>query len=125
VSADGTGDVALDTDPDRFADYGVDWSNDGTRLLLGGFYRTANGEVIRSVVVPVDRSGPGITIECPPGSDHCDAGFWSPDDKQLIGTAFGADDQPIGQFLADPLTGTVRPVPWTVTGDPVWQRVAP
>jgi hypothetical protein len=128
VSADGTSDVTLDTDPDRFADFGVGWSNDGTRLILTGFHRTAEGEATRSVVVPVDRSGPGITIECPPGSpsNHCDTGWvWSPDDRQLIAVAFGGDDQPIGPFMADPLTGKVRPAPWTATADPAWQRVAP
>jgi dipeptidyl aminopeptidase/acylaminoacyl peptidase len=128
VSADGTSDVTLDTDPDRFADFGLDWSNDATRLILTGFYRTANGEATRSVVVPVDRSGPGIAIECPPGSpsNRCDANWvWSPDDKQLIAVAFDDGNQPIGPFIADPLTGKVRPAPWTATADPAWQRVAP
>jgi Tol biopolymer transport system component len=127
VSVDGTGDIILDSDPDRFADFGIEWSNDGTRLILTGFYRTANGEATRSVVVPVDRSGPGITIECPPGSpiSHCDANWaWSPDDRQLIAIVFGADDQPIGPFIADPQTGKVRAAPWMATGDPAWQRVA-
>jgi Tol biopolymer transport system component len=128
VSADGTGDITLDSDPNRFADFGTDWSNDGTRLSLTGFYRTANGEVTRSIVAPVDRSGPGITIECPPGSPSgpCDAGWvWSPDDTQLIATAFDGANAPIGHVIADPLTGKVRQAPWTATGDPAWQRVAP
>jgi Tol biopolymer transport system component len=128
VSVDGTGDIVLDTDPDRTAEAGTGWSNDGTRLVITGFYRTASGEIARSVVVSVDRSGPGITVECPPGSasDDCSANWvWSPDDTQLIAAVLGADGKPIGQFIADPLTGKVRPAPWTATGDPAWQRVAP
>lgn len=127
VSADGTGDVALDTDPERFADAGTIWSNDGTRLILTGYFHTTDGDVTRSVVVPADGSGPRVTVECLPGSpaNDCSANWiWSPDDTQLLAAAPGGDGQPIGHFIADPITGAVRSAPWTGTGDPAWQRLA-
>jgi hypothetical protein len=128
VSADGTGDIALDTHPDSIADGGNLWSNDSTRLIINRFYAGSDGEIIRSAIVPVDRSNVGIDIECASftSPDACNADWiWSPDDSVLLGTTSDANGRPLPQFLADPLTGKVRPAPWTATGDPTWQRRAP
>lgn len=129
AAADGSGDVAVDTHPDSIADGGSAWSNDGTRLIINRFYPSTDAaEVIRSVVVPIDRSGVGVEIGCPPGvtTSDCSANWtFSPDDSTLLGTldAFTSGDMP--QLLADPATGEVRSAPWTVGGRPVWQRLAP
>jgi Tol biopolymer transport system component len=115
VNADGTGDVAVDTHPDSFADGPVAWSNDGTRLIITRFY--GGEDVTRSVVVPVDRSGTGVEIACAPGvvNDACATDWsWSPDDTVLRGP----------HLLADPLTGDIRTPPWTATDVHDWQRLA-
>ena len=119
VGADGSGDVTVDTDPDATADAGFAWSNDGTRLIISRF----RGRMpTQSAIVPIDRSGPGVVIGCPPGAapDDCAADWmFSPDDSVLIGTLSSGP-----HLLADPLTGKVRAAAWT--GDePSWQRLAP
>jgi Tol biopolymer transport system component len=122
VSADGSGAIALDTDPDTIADGGGAWSNDGTRVIIGRFYE--NPERTTTAIVPVDRSNAGVELECPPGApaDDCTADWiWSPDDTMLIGSR----DSGGPQFLADPQTGKIRPAPWTATGHPAMQRRAP
>ena len=124
VGIDGTGDITVETNPQSVADYGFTWSNDGTRLIITRWY-TEGGSKARSAIVPIDRSSPGIEIECRPGAptDDCTAGYWmwSPDDSQILGTF---DDNGTSQFLADPTTGKVRKAPWTASGQPVWQRLA-
>ena len=120
ASADGSGAVAVDTDPDTLGDFVGLWSNDGTRVIIGRIYP----ERATIAIVPVDRSNAGVELECPPGApvDDCMADWiWSPDDTMLIG-ARGADGD---QFLADPQTGKIRPAPWSATGVPVMQRRAP
>ena len=128
VAADGSGDIAVDTHPDSIADNGSTWSNDGTRLIISRFFAGGPDGYWRSAVVPVDRSSVGVELGCPPGAlpADCTADWiWSPDDTVLLGVASDASDRPIPQFLADPLTGEIRPAPWTATGDPAWQRRAP
>jgi Tol biopolymer transport system component len=125
VSVDGTGDVAVDTHPERWQDAGGAWSNDGTRLIINRFYQTDAGEIVRSAIVPIDRSSVGVEIECPPSAtaDNCTADWaWSPDDSVIVG-GLGVDTVPM--ILVDPLTGRIRPAPWTGDGPPVWQRLAP
>ena len=127
VSADGTGDIAVDTNPDSMYDYGNVWSNDGTRLIISRHYQVDGSEVIRSAIVPVDRSNVGIEIDCSTGapSNDCSADWiWSPDDTTLLGATSDASGQPL-QFLADPLTGEIRPTSWMSTGYSAWQRLAP
>jgi dipeptidyl aminopeptidase/acylaminoacyl peptidase len=125
VGVDGTGDITVDTNPQSVADFGFAWSNDGTRLIITRLY-DANGSKARSAIVPIDRSSPGIEIECPPGvlTDDCTANWtWSPDDSLLLGTL----DAAVGgktQFLADPHTGQIRVAPWNASGHPAWQRLA-
>jgi len=125
ASADGTGDIVVNIEPDRIVNGGGGaWSNDGTRLMAFGFYP----EGVRSVVLPVDRSSAGVKIDCPPGagSGDCIADWiWSPDDSVLLGAMSDASGQPLPQFLADPLTGKIRPAPWTGSGTSSWQRRAP
>jgi hypothetical protein len=119
VGADGSGDVMVDTDPTATADAGLTWSNDGTRLIVGRFRGDRSGEV---AIVPIDRSGPGVVIDCSPNAvtEDCNTTDWmfSPDDSVLIGPAASG-----AHMLADPLTGKVRAAAWT--GDrPSWQRLA-
>jgi hypothetical protein len=129
MSADGTGDVLVDTHPDSFADGGGGgWSNDGTRLIVNRWYTGADGDIIRSAIVPADGSSVGIDIECASfaSPDACNADWiWSPDDSVILGVTSDASGQPLPQFLADPLTGKTRPAPWTATGNSDWQRRAP
>ena len=125
-----TGDVLVDTHPDSIADGGGGgWSNDGTRLIVNRWYAgTTDEEIIRSAIVPADGSNVGIEIECASfaSPDACNADWiWSPDDSILLGTTSDASGRPLPQFLADPLTGRVRPARWTATGNPTWQRIAP
>lgn len=123
VGVDGTGDVAVDTDPDSIADAGLAWSNDGTRLVVTRYYET---NTTRSAIVPIDRSSTGIEIACPTGAapDDCGADWsWSPDDTVLRGTR--DEDGPSGQqTLADPLTGEIRTAPSTTADQADWQRLA-
>jgi WD40-like Beta Propeller Repeat len=127
VSADGTGDIVLNTDPERFGDNGTEWSNDGTRLVIAGLYHGDAGDTIRSVVVPIDRSSAGVMIDCPRGAapDDCTANWiWSPDDSVLLAVSSDAGARPMPLLLADPLTGKIRNAPWSAAGDLAWQRVA-
>jgi len=127
VSADGSGDFRVDDHPVAIADgTPMAWSNDGTRLIITRIY-SVTGEQTRSAIVPVDGSGLGIEIDCPPTvvGEGCAVDWtWSPDDGSLLGTVSVADNPP-QQMLADPLTGTVTPLPWTTDSLPAWQRVAP
>jgi dipeptidyl aminopeptidase/acylaminoacyl peptidase len=121
VAVDGTGDLAVDTSPESIADAGFAWSNDGTRLIVARYY-SGDGSKADSAILPIDRSSQGIKIACPPGAPagDCTADWsWSPDDSLLLGTIGDS------QFLADPATGQIRVAPWTATGHPAWQRVAP
>jgi Tol biopolymer transport system component len=128
VATDGSGDIAVDTHPDAIADGGAIWSNDGTRLIINRFYPGGVDDMARSAIVPIDRSSVGVEMDCPPDAtpEDCTAEWiWSPDDSVLLGAREGAGDVPLPQFLGDPLTGEIRPAPWTATGAPAWQRVAP
>jgi Tol biopolymer transport system component len=123
VNSDGTGDIAIDADPRSIADGNMVWSNDGTHLVVTRFYSTDDSVPTRNVILPVDRSSNGIEIECPP--DDCIADWsWSPDDSTLLGS-IERQDGTFAIFLADAQTGQVRSVPWSATGHPSWQRVAP
>ena len=128
VSTDGTGDVAIATDPKMFADGGATWSNDGTRIIVNGFYHGDPGadDTIRSVILPIDRSSAGVVVGCPPGASQsdCTAGWqWSPDDSVLLGDP-EIDGRSMPHLLANPSTGAIRAAPWTATGQASWQRVA-
>jgi Tol biopolymer transport system component len=120
AASDGSGSVAVDTDPDTIADGGGTWSNDGSRVVIQRIYEDGTA---KSAIVPVDRSSAGVVLECPPKApvNDCTADWvWSPDDTMLIGSREGYGRQ----FFADPVTGKVRPTPWTAYGSPAWQRVA-
>ena len=82
MATDGTGDILVDAHPDSFADGGGGgWSNDGTRLIVNRWYAGADGDIIRSAIVPADGSNVGIDIECASfaSPDACNADWiWSP-----------------------------------------------
>ena len=120
VASDGSGDIAVDTDPRTIGDLGGFWSNDGTRLIIGRVYEDG---MTKSAVVPIDRSNAGVVLECPPGGQvrDCSADWrWSPDDTMLIGSRMSGP-----HFIGDPQSGQVRAAPWKASGSPAWQRVAP
>jgi dipeptidyl aminopeptidase/acylaminoacyl peptidase len=128
ADVDGTGDIAVDTHPGSIADGGNTWSNDGTRLIITRFFPGGSDDIARSSIVPIDRSSTGVEIGClpdAPPSDCTAEWIWSPDDSLLLGARVDGGDISVPQFLADPLTGEIRPAPWTAAAYPAWQRVAP
>ena len=133
ISADGTGDVRVDNHADTIADGTdggrLDFSNDGTRLFILRVFLRDGVEETRFAVVPVDGSGLGVEVTCPPaGVDGWCSNLWqwSPDDTALVGLLTDAAAQPLHRLLADPLTGATRiaPGPATLSGIS-WQRLAP
>ena len=129
VAADGTGDILVDAHPDSIADAGTTWSNDGTKLIITRFLPgDAPDGIIRSAIVPIDRSTVGVEMECPasaPPTDCTAELVWAPDDSVILGTRADGFGRPTQQFLVDPTTGKIRPAPWTATGTPQMQRRAP
>ena len=133
ISADGTGDVRVDNHPDTIAegtDGGrLDFSNDGTRLFLTRVFLRDGVEESRFAVVPVDGSGLGIEVTCPPAgvNGQCATLWrWSPDDTALIGLLTDiSGTRPLQRLLADPLTGATRIAPGLATLSADWQRLAP
>jgi dipeptidyl aminopeptidase/acylaminoacyl peptidase len=123
ASSDGSGTVAVDSEPNTLGVTAGPWSNDGTRMVIGRWYE-GDPYRVTTAIVPVDRSNAGVELECPPGAsaNDCTAVWiWSPDDTMLIGSRAVT----LPQFLADPQTGKIRPAPWTATGAPKMQRRAP
>ena len=134
ISADGTGDVRVDNHPDTIADGTggdggrLDFSNDGTRLLITRVFLRDGVEETRFAVVPVDGSGLGIEVTCPPAGveGSCSNLWqWSPDDTALVGLLIDSGAQPLRRLLADPLTGATRIAPGLATLSADWQRLAP
>ncbi len=133
IAADGTSDVLVDTHPDTIADGTnagrLDFSNDGTRLFITRVFLRDGVEDHRFAVVPVDGSGLGVELTCPPaGVDGRCATLWrwSPDDTALIGLLTDTSGtRPLQRLLADPLTGATRVVPGPATISADWQRLAP
>jgi dipeptidyl aminopeptidase/acylaminoacyl peptidase len=126
VRPDGTGDRVLPMPAEAVWDLGAAWSNDGTRLHVVRGY-TSGWEDSRPVIVPVDGSDTGVEIayEGPIQGNCCYSWEWSPDDTMIIGKPIDAAGQPSQQVIIDVATRTIRPAPWTSTGDPVIQRRAP
>lgn len=122
VSADGSGDVPVTTPSGVTADAPSAWSNDGRSLIMHLFY----GEREVLAVVPVDGRTEPVEISCAPASaGGCDLDWrWSPDDRLLLGSL--ADEHRAGpHLLRDPATGAPVTTPWSGSGLPSWQRVAP
>ncbi len=124
IAPDGTGDRRVDASPDTDFDGLKGWSNDSTRFVIE---RGSNDGDSRHVIVTLDRTSAPIEIDCSGGGPaRCPDGWlWSPDDTTLLGFINEEGDGLDRHVLADPLTGKVRPAPWTATGDPTWQRRAP
>ncbi len=132
ISADGTGDVRVDNHPDTIADGTdggrLDFSNDGTRLLITRVFLREDVEEPRFAVVPVDGSGLGVELTCPPvGVEGSCSNLWqwSPDDTSLVGLLTDSGARPLHRLLADPLTGATRIAPGPATLSANWQRLAP
>jgi Tol biopolymer transport system component len=125
ISADGTADLELPAPPEAVWQAISSWSNDGSRLFLMRGYTPANDDV-RPVVIPADGRSPGVELRYPGIIDGqcCSNWEWAPDDSQILGTPTDGLG-PREQVIIDPVTGETRPVPWTSTSDPTWQRLAP
>lgn len=126
IRADGTGDRVLPMPQDAMWDLGAAWSNDGTRLHVVRGY-TPGFEASRPAIVPVDGSDVGteIPVQGPIQQNCCYSWKWSPDDTMILGKPIGASGQGLQQVIIDVEAGTIRTAPWTSTGDPVIQRLAP
>ena len=125
IDADGTNERPLDVG----GEFHVPsiWSNDGTRLLIGRFDATSTH--IGTEIVPVDDPASAVAVTCPPSfeAEGCavDLTTWSPDDRTLLGRVVDRDTgQALASVTVDAATGRSTVVPWEVTGDPSWQRVA-
>jgi Tol biopolymer transport system component len=131
VSADGQSNRILRPIPDGDLNFARDWSNDGTRLFVGGCHYAPAVDAVcedTSAVVPVD--GNGVDVKINVGAEAAGADQrtdrWAPDDGSILTTPLDAQGQPVSaSLLCGVATGRSRPVPWTGGGDPSWQRLAP
>jgi hypothetical protein len=122
VSADGTGARHIDSQPGtNVTGYGPA-SNDASRIVISRFYPT----YARMAIVPLDGSGTGVEIACPPPAaiDACgiDIWGWSPDDSMLLGREVDNDGNPIAAITVDPATGESTVASWSVVSPGNWQR---
>ena len=107
------------------------WSNDGTRLLISGCYRSEAGVTdcpSTFLVTPADGNGPDVRIDVAEGFPELDGthAMWAPDDRSIVTTPVDAQGVPVGGPLSwDPLTGRSQPAPWPGTSHSSWQRLAP
>jgi Tol biopolymer transport system component len=125
MAADGSGDHVADPVPGTVYDVLYAWSNDSKRIVLDRGY-AADQSHDRTVVLPVEGTGPSVELTCPAlGVGNCgDNWIWSPNDDSLLGSV-GTAGVPTRYVMADPATGTVTQMPWSATGDGSWQRVGP
>ena len=123
VRADGSGDRLLRTEPVGDFDGGAEWSNDGTRLVIGRGY----GDDIHAVVLAVDGSDAGVRSRVPlvTSIQCCSVFEWAPDDSSVLVTPIGESGTPSQQVVLDPRTGEMHPAPWATVSQPSWQRLAP
>jgi Tol biopolymer transport system component len=124
MSADGTNDRLLPIPAGAMWQYGLAWSNDGTRLFATRGY-TGGWEEARYVVVPADGSGFGVEIASQGFVDCCSPWEWAPDDSVILGARADAAERPMDQVIVDPVAGTLTTVPWNASSHPTWQRLAP
>lgn len=126
VAADGTDDRTLPIPAAAVWQGASYWSNDGVQLLV--LRGLSDGyAMVKAVVVPADGSSTGreirydgvVTGAC------CPVWEWAPDDSVVVGTPLDPQGRPIQQVIIDLDTGYARPAPWSSTGDPTWQRLAP
>jgi len=132
ISADGQTDRLLrPVADDALEGWPNMWSNDGTRLLIGGC-RTDPADPNSCLgylsVVPSDGLGPDAKVQgigTIPGADATRY-LWAPDDRSILATPLDVQGQPLpGSLAIDVATGRSGPVPWVGTTDPSWQRLAP
>jgi dipeptidyl aminopeptidase/acylaminoacyl peptidase len=123
IGADGAGDRALRVTPESDFDGLPAWSNDGKRLGVS----LGVGKDIYAAILPVDGTGAIVRSSVPLVTELvcCTALEWAPDDSFVLVTPIDEQAQPGQQMLLDPLTGDIRPAPWTTTSPPSWQRLAP
>lgn len=97
------------------------WSNDSRSIVVTRGYSTWNQEMTLAVL-PADGSSVGI--ETARGlTGCCDTVIeWAPDDKSILVSPEDQAGTIQPQLLLDPATGSTRPAPWAVIGDPAWQR---
>jgi WD40 repeat protein len=123
VGADGKGDRPLREVPEGDFDGLPAWSNDGKRIVISqGF-----DPVMYATVLPINGPNQGVrsTVPLVTGLACCSAFEWAPDDSFVLVMPIDDVSQPAQQMLLDPITGEMRPAPWTTTSPPSWQRLAP
>ena len=138
VGADGRSNRLLRVIPENDLEGAVSWSNDGTRLLIGGCYYepAANATDCMETfsVIPVDGSGPVVEIDrqtglsgailrtASAGTSH----VWAPDDRMILTVPLSGPGLPSSTpFSWDPLTGRSQPWVGSIAGSASWQRKAP
>jgi Tol biopolymer transport system component len=124
MSADGSDDRALPMPTDARFNYDAIWSNDGTRLVMVRGYATAGDGDNVAAVVPADGSGPGLETARSLFPDEGLSFEWAPDDTSIVVVRQDASGKALESQLLDPLTGEIRPAPYSATS-PNWQRLAP
>ena len=131
VSADGQGNRILKPIPDGDLNSAGEWSNDGSRLFVGGCHYAPVADAVcedTSALVTVDGTGADVKIDMGAGAAGADQTkyMWAPDDRSMLTTPLDAQGLPMLEVLLwDTTTGRSRPVPWAGNGDTSWQRTAP
>jgi Tol biopolymer transport system component len=127
VAADGTGERLIDAEQTWLWDWGVAWSNDGTRLALVRGYESIGPAGSRVAAMPVDGSGAGVETDPSLTLAASENAYlsWAPDDSMILLTETDSGGSFVQQLLIDPNTANVRSAPWTAAGHAAWQRVAP
>ena len=125
MAADGSDIRILPMSNDAKWNYGAVWSNDGTQLVtVRGFATAGEGDNVVAVV-PADGSGPGLETARSLFPDQALSFEWAPDDMSIVVIRLDAIGKPLESQLLDPLTGEIRPAPFSIAGLSGWQRLAP
>jgi Tol biopolymer transport system component len=124
IAADGTGDRELPSPPGAVWNAHATWSNDGTRLFIARAY-SGGFDDVRGVVIPADGRNFGVEVAQDVETECCAAWQWSPDDSKVLGRSTALHVAPRQPIVIDVAAKQALPVPWAVTSDPTWQRLAP
>lgn len=106
------------------------WSNDGNRVLIWRCSTPPQGGTClnKFAVVPADGRDTGIQLEAEVlPFDYVGASqVWAPDDEFILAAVPDPERTSSTRLvLWNPGTGNIRPITWTSSGEPSWQRLAP
>jgi Tol biopolymer transport system component len=124
MAADGSDDRSLPMPDDAQFNYSAVWSNDGKRLVMLRGYATAGDGDNVAAVVPADGSGPGLETARSLFPDQSLDFAWAPDDTSVVVIRQSARGEALEAQLLDPLTGAIRPAPYSASTSLNWQRLA-